>query len=188
MISSPLLKRIILSLFLALAFSSQTAHAQLENLPKLPPDPATRPRYVSVALTMGSLEIMSAAVLVQLSEKYSLGLVASAVALYGGRGPFFNATWGAGVRWSYYFSRDGKGKFLWANVIAVDCQYLLPERDRHIMWRNPGGVGLEAVVGRDGYVGPGLGITWGAGVSMSLHHDVPPLFFPALRLGLHVDV
>src|SRR5512140_2973163 len=44
----------------------------------------------------------------QLSERYSLGLVASAVALYGGRRPLFNATWGAGVRWSYYFSRDGK--------------------------------------------------------------------------------
>ncbi len=165
-----------------------SAQAQTGPMPKLPPDPATRTRYVSVFATMGALELMSAGFLVQVSEKQALGLVASDFILSGPAFILPPGAWGIGPRWAYYFSRDGKNKFLWANAITVDCQYLLPVRERKISWGNVGGVGLEAVVGRDGIVGPGLGIIWGAGISMSFHKDTPPLITPAIRLGFHLDV
>ncbi len=167
---------------------SEDLLGQIQPMPQLPLDPGSRTRHVSVFMTMGALEFLSAGFLVQLSDQYAMGLVTSAFILNGPGyfGP--DAALSLGVRWAYYFSRDGKDKFLWANAVIVDCHYLLPQRDRTVTWRNPGGVGLEAVVGRDGVVGPGLGIIWGVGIAASLHHDVAPLLFPAIRLGLHLDI
>jgi hypothetical protein len=138
---------------------------------------------------MGALEFLSVGFLVQTSDQYSLGLVSSAFILNGRGFMFPNSALGVGVRWSYYFSPDGKDKFLWANAIVVDVQYLLPNRNsRLITMRNPGGVGFEAVVGRDGVPGAGLGIIWGVGLAGSFHSEVPPLLTPAIRLGLHLDI
>jgi hypothetical protein len=95
---------------------------------------------------------------------------------------------GFGVRGAYYFSRDGRNTFLWANAITADLQYLLPTRNgRLISMDNPGGIGLEAVVGRDGLVGQGIGVLWGAGVAASFYSERPPLLSIAFRLGIHLD-
>jgi hypothetical protein len=162
----------------------QVLHSQIDLTPlNKELSAGSQPRTVSLAVTMGVLELVSAGVLVQFSDRYSLGLVASAVLL-----GHSNGTWGVGVRWSYYFSRPGENDFLFLNALMVDCQYLKPANGELISWRNPGGVGLEAVAGQDGQIGAGLGIIWGLGLSMAFDQGAPPLITPAIRLGFHIDV
>ena len=144
-------------------------------------------RDISFFTSLGVLQLASVGFLVQLSDQSSLGIVTSAVILKGHGLP--NGTLGLGARWSHYFSRDGKNKFLWANAIVMDAQYLFPTRNAPTLsMKSPGGVGIEAVVGRDGIVGPGLGILWGFGLAATFHSQERPLITPALRLGLHVDI
>jgi len=153
------------------------------------PDDQPEPsRDISVFMSAGVLEFVSAGFLIRLSDQYSLGLVTSQVVLRGRWFIFPHAAPGFGVRGAYYFSRDGRNKFLWANAITADLQYLLPTRNgRLISMHNPGGIGLEAVVGRDGLVGEGIGILWGAGVAASFYSENPPLLSIAFRLGIHLD-
>jgi hypothetical protein len=146
-------------------------------------------RRVSLFMSIGALEIANLGVNIQLSEQYSVGMVASKFILGGPGYLARNATTGVGLRGSYYFARNGEEKFLWANVIAVDLQYLfLYKQDEKLSLRNPGGIGFEGIVGRDGIIGPGVGVLWGVGVAASFHSEEPPLVFPAFRVGLHVDI
>jgi hypothetical protein len=143
---------------------------------------------MSIFMSVGALELVGDGFLIQLSDESSLGLASSWFVVNSG-GFNATATLGVGARYSYYFSRDGKNKFLWANAIVVDAQYLLPTANgQTLSIENPGGIGIEAVVGRDGIVNPGVGIIWGFGLAASFHSEGPPLVFPAIRLGLHVDV
>ena len=94
-----------------------------------------------------------------------------------------------GLRGSYYFSPDGSGLFLKCNNLTCDIMYLPPydippDGNRF----RPSGVGIETTVGRDCTVSSGLGIFWAVGLSMSFHRDVSPLFFPALKFGVHIDL
>ena len=146
-------------------------------------------RSISLFASMGALEIVSLGVNIQFSDRYSMGLVASRIALGGHSEMFWNNAPGVGIRGSYYFSRSGEDSFLWANVMTADVQYLFLQRDAYKLGlRDPGGIGFEAVVGRDGIIGSGIGILWGVGVGASFHSEEPPLVFPAFRLGLHIDI
>ena len=147
-----------------------------------PPDSAAT-RHVSAFGSFGLLEVVGVGLSVQLADQYSLGLITTGVAL--GRG---GSAIGVGFRGSYYFSRNGEDAFLWANVIMVDCQYLFPSRETIVSIRDPGGIGIEGLVGMDHVVNPGLGILWAFGVAMNFHSETPPLLLPAFRLGLHIDV
>jgi len=154
-----------------------------------PTTPGQDLRSVFIFANVGSLEIMNLGIGLQLSEQYSLALASSAFALGGKVYILPETALGIGVRGSYYFSPDGRTKFLWANVISCDLMYLLPHQaDQKISFHSPGGVGIEAIIGRDGIVGSGIGISWGVGMAMSIHSEKPPLFFPAIKLGLHIDV
>jgi hypothetical protein len=146
-------------------------------------------RSVSTFASVGYMELGSVGILVQVADQFSLGLVASSFAV---NAPGFilpDAARGFGLRGAYYFSQDGKNKFLWANAIIADVQYLLPRRNGgKLSTINPGGVGIEVMVGRDGIVGSGIGILWGFGIAGSFYSETPPLIMPAIRLGFHVDV
>jgi hypothetical protein len=125
----------------------------------------------------------------QCTDQYALGIIGTRSALGGSSyfGP--NNTAGLGIRGSYYFDRTGFATVLSSNVITVDCQYLFVIREgKTATFHNPGGLGVEAIVGRDGFIGPGIGILWGVGISATFHSEYPPLFFPAFRLGVHFDL
>ncbi len=151
--------------------------------------PGPEARHLSVFGSFGFLELASAGILYQFSDQYAFGAIVTRSAL-GGRSYFGpNNTAGIGIRGSYYFDRTGSTNFLWSNVISVDCQYLFVIREgKTVTFHNPGGLGVEAIVGRDGFIGPGIGILWGAGLSATFHSEYPPLFFPAFRLGVHFDI
>lgn len=175
--------RQICTILLSLCIVSM--HARAEE--QIPPRPNTR--TVSVFGSIGALEFISLGVNIQASDRWSFGLVGSAF-MVGGKGFIFPAAArGIGIRGSYHFSPDGKNNFLWANIISADVQYLLRER-REVKFglRNPGGIGIEAVVGRDCAVGRGIGILWAAGLAISIHSEFPPLVTPAVRVGFHVDM
>jgi hypothetical protein len=145
-------------------------------------------RDVSVAVDVGCMQLLGAAISLQFSDRWALGLVGSWFVLGGSGGFLPEGAVGVGVRGSYYFSRDGRDTFLWSNVIAADVQYLLPKRDGPgLSASNPGGIGVEVIVGRDGIIGPGIGITWGVGVAASFHGEAPPLILPAGKIGFHID-
>lgn len=133
-------------------------------------------RSTSIFLSIGSLQILCVGTSYQINEKYSVGLVSS---LYGLAGSYYapNATFGLGFRGTYYFSPDGKGKFLRANNISADIEYLFPV-----------GLGVECIVGRDCIIGKGLGFNWGFGLSMSTNNDADVLVAPAFKLGFHIDL
>lgn len=145
-------------------------------------------RHISLFGSFGFLEFYSVGVSVQIAEGWSVGVVGAGFIL-GGGGILPAFARGYGIRGSYQFSRDGQDNFLWANVLSADVLYLFRERrEEKFGLRNPGGIGIELIVGRDCAVGPGIGILWGAGIAAGVHSEVPPLLFPAFRLGLHIDV
>jgi hypothetical protein len=146
-------------------------------------------RSVSAFASVGYMEFVSGGILIQVADQYSLGLVASGFVVSERGFIFPDAALGVGVRGAYYFSRDGKNKFLWANAVLADVQYLVPRRKGGMVsTANPGGVGIEVMVGRDGIVGSGIGILWGVGIAGSFYSETPPLIMPAIRLGFHLDV
>ena len=176
------MNRIIGILLLSLAVWSAT-------MSQTPNDQPKSSRDVSVFMSVGYLELIGAGFLVQMSDQYSLGLLASGFAVSERGFIFPHAALGLGFRGSYYFSRDGKSKFLWANAITADVQYLLPRREGGLLsMNNPGGVGIEAVIGRDALVGPGIGILWGVGIAGAFYSEAPPLVMPAFRFGFHIDI
>jgi hypothetical protein len=129
------------------------------------------------------MEFVSWGIQYQLTDQHSLGLVASGfvVSERGYIAP--DVVLSVGVRGAYYFSRDGKKMFLWANAITADAQYLMPRRKS-----DPGGIGIEVLVGRDDIVSSGIGFLWGIGIAGSFYSETPTLIMPAVRLGLHFDL
>ena len=94
-----------------------------------------------------------------------------------------------GMRGSYFFNADGREMFLGVNNATCDLMYLTPydipaDGNRF----KPSGVGIEMTVGHDCVLDSGVGIYWGAGFSLSIHRDAPPMLFPALKCGLHLDL
>jgi hypothetical protein len=156
-----------------------------------PKDRLIPSRDVSIVMSMGYLEFMTLGFLIQMSDQYALGIVASSFVV--SERPGFivpdNAP-GVGIRGTYYLSRDGKNTFGGANAISVDAQYLLPPRRDVANWRpnNLGGAGFEIIIGRDGIVDSGIGILWGVGIAGAFYTGDPPLIMPAIRLGLHIDI
>ncbi len=153
-------------------------------------DQGDRSRFVSVFASVGYLEFMTLGLSAQISDRFSLGLVSSAFVLSERRGFLVpdNAT-GFGLRATYYLTRDGENFLLWANAIVVDVQYLTDRRTGlQVDVKNPRGIGIETVFGRDGIVGPGIGILWGVGIAGSFYTGTPPLIMPAVRFGVHVDI
>lgn len=146
-------------------------------------------RSTSIFLSIGSLQVLCIGTSFQLNEKYSVGVVSS---FYGLAGSYITprVTLGLGCRGAYYFSLDGKDKFLCANNISIDLEYLFPinpsKREKAI--EKIGGIGAEIIVGRDSIVGKGFGFNWGCGLSMSAHGEAKLLLAPALKLGFHVDL
>jgi hypothetical protein len=71
----------------------------------------------------------------------------------------------------------------------VDVLYITPKYwgERYLV-ANPGGLGVEALVGRDAPLGWGVGILWGIGASGYFISGGRPDFTPSFRLGLHLDI
>gem|GEM_PF-5084129 len=147
-------------------------------------------RSISLFGSAGALEALCLGISLQTNESQSIGLIAGGF-IIGGRAFIFpNSAGGLGIRNSYYFSPNGKDKFLLANALSSDIMYLFPfiHRGDNISTKNPGGVGVDIMIGHDGIEGKGIRVTWGAGVAGSFHHDVPSLVTPALKLGLQINL
>ena len=170
-----------LSILLVLFCSSTAAQTS--------PQTADRIRSVSLQYGMAAPELIDAGFLIQLSDQYSIGLMAAVYLpklLNMGESSLPYGVLSTGLRGTYYFSPEGKNNFLWANAIIVDAQYLLPT---DLFGKNyPGGLGLQALVGRDGIVLWGLGINWGVGLAAGLHSNGLVRVTPAVNVGLHFDI
>lgn len=146
-------------------------------------------RTVSLFASVGMPDVASGGMCYQVDERYAVGIAVSGFVLKGGRGVFLRSATGVGLRAAYYLTPDGRDGFLWGNAIITDVHYLFPAgKGEAPSWDNPGGLGLELMFGRDAILGSGLGVLWGVGLAACFHSEAPPLLFPALRLGLHVDI
>ena len=147
-------------------------------------------RTVSLFGSSGALELFCIGITFQSSESYSVGLIAGGFIIGGKAFILPNGARGLGFRNSYYFNPTGEGKFLLANALSSDIMYLFPfvHPDDNISTKNPGGVGVDIMIGHDGIEGKGIRINWGAGVAGSFHHDVPALITPALKLGMQINL
>jgi hypothetical protein len=173
-----------LKIMILIAVSLARVHASDKPLEERPM------RTVSVFGSFGALEALCIGITFQSSESYSVGLIAGAFIIGGRAFMFPNSAGGFGVRNSYYFNTTGKGKFLFANVLSSDIMYLFPfeHPGDKISNNNPGGIGVDIMIGHDGIEGKGIRVNWGAGVAGSFHHDVPALITPALKLGMQINL
>ena len=147
-------------------------------------------RTVSLFGSSGALEALCIGFAFQSSESHSIGLIAGAFIIGGRAFMFPNGAKGLGIRNSFYFSPNGKDKFLLANALSSDIMYLFPfeHPGDNISTKNPGGVGVDMMIGHDGIEGKGIRVNWGAGIAGSFHHDVPALITPALKLGMQINL
>jgi hypothetical protein len=144
-------------------------------------------RSVAVYLVpIGFLEGGALGFQYQIDNQFAVGLKLCS-AFLGGRSYIFPpAGIGGGVKLSYYFDKTGHRRFLKANAINFEASYLYPK-----ISKSPGRAyhasEVELTIGHDGIEGTGLGFLWAVGLSFSTSTSLPPLFFPALKLGVHYD-
>lgn len=152
---------------------------------------STYMRSVSLFLVLppfSFLESMALGIQYQLDDRFALGLKASVAYLHGrGHEEFFPPGGvGGGIKVSYYFQKTGQPRFLNVNVINFEASYLSP-----VIEKTPGrryhGSEIELTLGHDGLEGRGFGFLWALGAAASFATSLPPLFFPALKLGIHYD-
>ncbi len=146
-------------------------------------------RTATVYCGFGPSEVLHAGVSVQLNPQISVGPTAGWFLINSHRQGTLDVVWALGIRGSYFLNPDGRGMFLGVNNATCDLMYLTPydiptDGNRF----RPSGIGIEMTVGHDCALDSGVGIYWGAGFSASFHHDVSPMLFPALKVGLHIDL
>lgn len=139
-------------------------------------------RTVSVYTGIGFLEYLVLGAQYQINDKFSFGVKADAIFLGGGSG-LPNAGIGGGIKASYFFDRDWYDNFLGFNTVNLEASYLGIRSGP-----NEFGTGLELTVGHDSIEGCGLGLLWALGAAYSVSTDHPALLFPALKLGIHLDL
>jgi len=146
-------------------------------------------RSGSLFIGVGPSEEIHAGISFQWSQNVAIGLIAGGFLIHSHSETTLEMLPALGLRGSWYYSPEGKGAILGWNNITCDIMYLPPydippDGNRF----RPMGVGIETTIGRDCITFSGVGVYWGAGLSMSFHRDVQPLFFPALKLGVHLDL
>lgn len=142
-------------------------------------------RSSSIYFGLGALELINLGVNFQQNEKHSIGLVSNLFVLGGKEAPI--VTIGIGIKGVYFFSPNGKENFLWSNMISIDLLYLLKTNRKESNKNKAGGLGIEALIGRDCIIGKGIGLNWGIGIGMGFHGEEGTVVFPAFKLGLHYN-
>jgi hypothetical protein len=139
-------------------------------------------RTVSVYTGVGFLELLVLGAQYQINERYAIGAKADIVFL-GSSSVLPSAGVGGGIKASYFFDETGSDKFLGFNAVNFEASYLgfgiRPSQFAR---------GLELTLGHDSFVGHGFGLFWALGVAYSVSTDHPALFFPAFKIGLHLDM
>jgi hypothetical protein len=144
-------------------------------------------RSVAVYLVpLGFLEGVALGIQYQLDDQFAVGIKLCS-AFLGGKGFILPPSGvGGGVKVSYYFHETGHRRFLNANVVNFEASYLKPLIDKN-QRRTYHASEIELTIGHDGIQGVGFGFLWAFGVAFSSATSLPPLVFPALKLGVHYD-
>ena len=141
-------------------------------------------RTVSIYTGIGFLELIAFGVQNQINPEFALGAKVDA-AILSGSGPGIGlplSRSGGGIKGSYFFSRAGEGTFLSINVLNFEGSYIRSHGDR--------GTSFELTVGHDSIEGRGIGVLWLIGLARgeSESASYPSLIFPAVKIGVHVDL
>ncbi len=151
------------------------------------PVPGSETRSSVIYIGLGSTEILAMGYQYQINDEFGLGAKVDVLVL-GGPGFFLpNAGVGGGVRASYHFHPTGYDNFLGLNAFNFEASYVHPS-----ISESPGksyhAGGLELTIGHDAIERNGLGLIWAVGVGVSGSTDLPVLWLPAIKIGLHFNI
>ncbi len=172
---------IILPTILLTLLSSARGQASGASTPR-----SSDTRTFSVYTAIGFLEIGAIGAQYQIDDNFGIGVKADGYFLGGPAYILPNGARGGGIKFSYFFDRTGSRNFYGTNAINLEVSYLSPDISKE-PGRSYAASGIELTVGHDSIKDKGLGILWATGGSFSCSTGLPPLFFPAFKVGLHMD-
>ncbi len=143
-------------------------------------------RASTIYLASGSSEILALGYQRQVGDHFALGIKGDLLVLGGPGFLLPNSGFGGGFKATYYFHPTGYDSFLGLNAVNLEGSYVHPSIDKHPN-RDYHAGGLELTVGHDAIKRTGMGLIWALGLAWSSSTDLPDLWLPAIKVGVHVD-